>query len=87
MIDIKKVNVSEKIKLLIGYDMWSTDTLDGKVESLRLADGPLGLIKDDDNGERIKTTAMPSTVVTANTWNNSLAYLQGETITDECIRI
>ena len=34
--------------------MWSTHSLDGKIDSLRLADGPLGLIKDDERLETLE---------------------------------
>lgn len=82
---IDNLTVEEKLRLLSGRDMWSTSDANGKVRSLRLADGPLGLVKDDENGVRIKTTAMPSMVVVANSWNRELAYLAGRVVADECV--
>lgn len=82
---LEKFTLEEKLCMLAGCDMWSTSEANGKIKSLRLADGPLGLVKDDENGIRIKTTAMPSTVVVANSWDRKMAYLEGRVIADECV--
>ena len=82
--DVKSLTIDEKLRLLCGKDDWRTESLNGKLSSLFLSDGPNGLRKMGENGT-IPATAMPNLSVIANTWNRDLAYLDGKTIADECI--
>ena len=84
--DIKSLTIEEKLKLLIGFNRWQTYDANGKVPSIFVADGPNGLRKMNvETGETIKATAMPNISHLANTWDVELAYLDGETIADDCI--
>ncbi len=83
--DIKKLTLDEKIKLLTGVKNNGTFDADGKLKNLALNDGPSGPRKINDKWEAIPSTAMPSSVVVANTWDTKLGFLVGATIADECI--
>ena len=84
--DIKTLTLDEKIHLLTGKNMWQTENANGKLPSIWLADGPLGLRMIDTEKRMTKpATAMPSSVVVANSWDEENARLQGSTIADECI--
>ncbi len=82
--DVKNLTLDEKLRLICGKDDWRTESLDGKLAALFLSDGPNGLRKMGENGT-IPATAMPNLSVISNTWNKDLAYLDGQTIADECI--
>ena len=88
--DIKKLTLDEKINLLTGKNFWQTSDASEKLPSLWLADGPAGLrmletLEADVESAMKPATAMPSSVVVANSWDVENARLQGETIADECI--
>ncbi len=83
--DIKKLTLDEKILLLNGVANNGTYEADGKIKKLALNDGPSGPRKINAKWEAIPSTAMPSSVVVANTWDTELGYLVGATIADECI--
>ena len=84
--DIKQLTLDEKLHLLTGKDTWRLETANGKLPEVFLADGPHGLrmINIADRTTK-KATAMPNLCVLANTWDTELAYLQGNTIADDCI--
>ena len=84
--DIKNLTIEEKLRLLIGFNRWQTNDANGKVPSLFLSDGPNGLrMMNVDTGETYKATVMPNISHLANTWDEDLAFLDGETIANECI--
>ncbi len=83
--DIKKLTLDEKIELLVGVDTWHTSSLNGKLRQIRMSDGPNGLRKEGDDGKIVSSTSMPTLSVVANTWNKELAYLDGQTIADDCV--
>ncbi|MBQ8323143.1 MAG: glycoside hydrolase family 3 C-terminal domain-containing protein [Clostridia bacterium] len=84
--DSKNFTTDEKLRLLTGKNHWQTEDLDGKLPSVFLSDGPHGLrMVNKTNTAIIPATAMPTLSVLANSWDPALAYLQGETIADECI--
>ena len=85
MYDIKSLTLEEKLKLLTGADNWRLTTANGKLPTVFLTDGPHGVRKMTDDHKTIKATLMPSLSVVCNTWNEDLAYLQGQTIADEVI--
>lgn len=83
---VKDLTLDQKIKLLAGKNTWELYDADGKLPNVFLADGPHGLrMVDIETGKTKFATAMPNNVVLANTWNKDLAYLQGNTIADDCI--
>ena len=84
--DIKNLTLEEKLNLLTGADNWRTVSANGKLKEVFMADGPHGLRKMNDDNSTVKSTAMPSLSMVANTWNEDMAYLQGETIADECLQ-
>ncbi len=84
--DLSKLTREEKVRLLTGKDWWHTDDLDGKVYSIKVGDGPVGLrAQNQDQTQTIPATAFPSSQVLSQTWNPSLAYRTGELLADECI--
>ncbi len=83
--DINQLTLEEKFKLLCGVDAWHTSSANGKLPILHLSDGPSGLRKINENGETIKSTAMPTISTISNSWSRECARLDGETIADECI--
>ena len=85
--DLSKFTLDEKIKLLAGKNTWELENANGKLPDVFLADGPHGLrMVDISTMKTKKATAMPNNVVLANTWNEDLAYLSGNTIADDCIQ-
>lgn len=86
MYDINSLTLEEKLKLLTGADNWRLTTANGKLPTVFLSDGPHGVRKMTDDHKTLKATLMPSLSVVCNTWNEDLAYLQGQTIADECLQ-
>ena len=93
MYNIKNLTLEEKLKLLAGKNTWQLSNANGKLPDVFLADGPHGLrmldldkkIIGTEKYETKKATAMPNFCVLANTWDPELAYLDGQTIADDCI--
>ncbi|MBO7297789.1 MAG: hypothetical protein J6U60_01930 [Clostridia bacterium] len=63
------------------------ETANGKLPEIYLSDGPHGLRMHDkaDPSRIVPATAFPCLSVLANTWDIELAYMQGNTIADDCI--
>lgn len=84
---LEELSVQEKLRLICGKDNWHTEDFGGKLESISVSDGPVGLrtMKETD-GEwtTIPAVAFPSVEVLANTWNIELAKGMGEALADEC---
>jgi len=84
--DITTLTLEEKLKLLTGRNSWQLETANGKLPDVFLSDGPNGLrMHDKTTNQTKKATAMPNIHVIANTWNPELAFLDGETIADDCL--
>lgn len=83
--DVKKLTLEEKLKLLSGATCWQTYDANGKLKSAFLSDGPHGVRKIDKDGSTVKSTAMPALSTVANSWNVEAAYLDGQTIAEDCI--
>lgn len=86
----KDLNLDEKLILLCGKEhSMSLETLDGKLPSITMSDGPHGLrtFRKDENGKSkaVPATAMPSLTVIANSWNKEAAKTDGGVLGDECI--
>lgn len=91
--NLNAFSLEEKMRLLTGKDWWTLYDIEGRLPKVELHDGPHGLrraVYEMENG-KIKSrtyfpaTAMPTLSMLANTWNPSLARLEGETIADEFI--
>ena len=82
---LSSFTIEEKCRLLAGKDLWHTEDLDGKVYSVKVSDGPLGLRTKGFDGGYIPATAFPSGQVLSQTWEPALAYRMGEMLADECI--
>ena len=89
--DVKQFTLEEKLRLLTGRNFWMLSTLDGKLPEVFLSDGPHGLRMHDRKLDTIvpnsviPAVAYPSLSVLANSWDEDLAYLQGQSIADECV--
>lgn len=86
--DVKDFSLEEKLSFLSGKNTWQLETAGGKLPCVWLSDGPNGLRKVEKQGDKevtVKATAMPNLSVLANTWNRELAYLDGQTIADDCV--
>lgn len=70
--------LADRIRLVSGRDVWTTEPVDGLVEAMWLADGPHGLRKQatpSDRlglGESIPATCFPVAAVLASTWDPAL---------------
>ncbi len=97
---ISTLTVEEKIHLVVGKGSMQTDSANGKIKPIYMADGPLGLRVNPKTMTQVPSsmnmatgipepvvepTAMPSTANLASTWNRDLAYLFGSTLADDCI--
>lgn len=90
--DSKKLTTAEKVKLIMGADFWSNETLDNRLYRFILSDGPVGLrhpkILNEANQTKeitIPSVAYPSSQVLSQTWNRELAYSVGKSIGNDCI--
>ena len=86
---MKNLTIEEELDLLIAKDRWSNSSANGKIKSLFLADGPLGIRKERvKNGVPVHTMrsiGYPSMNVVANTWNAELTYQFGECLGEDAI--
>lgn len=88
MLTVKDLSVEEKLRLICGRDNWSTVDFDGKIPSVFVSDGPVGLRTEkniDGKQVTLPAVAYPAIQVLANTWNAELAYKMGESLADDCI--
>ncbi len=70
----------EKIRLNMGKDSWSTYDAGGKISSIIVSDGPLGLRQHG-----LPSIAYPSTQMLSHTWSVELVASYAEAIADDCI--
>ena len=82
--DIGQLTLEEKIALLTGANEWQTSSADGKLPQVFLSDGPNGLQMFRE-GAAQSATSMPALSLVAQTWDKSLAYLDGETIANDAV--
>ena len=84
------ISNSEKIKLVMAKDWWETEDLGGKLEKLKVSDGPVGLrclaVTDSwENDSIYPSVAYPCYQMLSQTWDTSLAWEMGRAIADDCI--
>ncbi len=82
--DIACLTLEEKLHLLCGKDWWCLENANGKLPDFRVGDGPSGLRKEID-GTWVSATLMPTLSVVSNTWSREMAFLDGETIANDCV--
>lgn len=76
---LKQMTVEEKLGYIGGVDWMYTKNIDRLgVHRMKMSDGPQGL------GTHGKSTAYPSTVTLAATWNENLAYQYGQSLGRDC---
>ena len=79
----------EKLKLIMAKNQWATDDLNGKIESVVVSDGPIGIRKTLDptnwGGKINPSVAYPSAQCEAMTFNTELIYKMGKAIANDCI--
>ncbi len=85
---VKDLSVEEKLRLLCSKGFWYTMDFDGKLPSVSVSDGPVGVRAERKNekGETITlpSVSYPSAQLLANTWNKACAKLMGECLADDC---
>lgn len=85
---VKDLSVEEKLRLLCSNGFWYTMDFDGKLPSVSVSDGPVGVRAERKNekGETITlpSVSYPSAQLLANTWNKACAKLMGECLADDC---
>lgn len=85
---VKDLTVEEKLRLLCSNGFWHTMDFDGKLPSVSVSDGPVGLRAErkDENGNTVTlpSVSYPSAQSLANTWNVQCAELMGECLADDC---
>ncbi len=88
--DISAFTVEEKLRLVAGRpDNWHTEDLGGKLASVFMSDGPIGLRTPvySPEGEELydaPAVAYPDGQVLSQTWDTSLAYRMGAMLADDC---
>lgn len=85
---VNDLTAEEKLRLLCGADCWHTADLGGKIPSVEMSDGPVGLRTERTNekGERVTLPAVayPSIDVLCNTWDEELARKTGLALSCDC---
>lgn len=86
---VKDLTAEEKLRLICGKGFWNTEDLGGKLPTVTVSDGPLGLrkvVKEETGAEHDKPSlAYPSAQSLANTWNRELAKEMGGCLADDCL--
>ncbi|MBO5286294.1 MAG: glycoside hydrolase family 3 C-terminal domain-containing protein [Clostridia bacterium] len=88
--DYKQLTLDEKLRLLTGKNVWEFMYYPGKVNQLKMSDGPCGLRKVSHDGgegkqESFKATAMPAPSVLSNSWSRETVKKVASGIADDCI--
>ena len=90
---LKELSIPEKAALLEGYESWMTNAVPRLgIPAIHLTDGPVGLRKRaEDTGEGVlglgqscPSTAFPTSVSVANSWDPENAERMGRAIGEEC---
>lgn len=90
---LNQLTIPEKAALLEGYESWMTNAVPRlNIPSIYLTDGPVGVRKKKDEkgkgvmglGQSYPSTAFPTSVSIANSWNTENARRMGEAVGREC---
>lgn len=86
MVDFKNLTLDEKLKLLVLEKDFSSNSLDGKISTFTMSDGPnglrMGLVEETKGG---KIHCYPALHVLANTWSRDCSKLVGRALASDCI--
>lgn len=88
--DRRELTTKQKIRLVMGADVWTNYDMDGAIYKFVVSDGPIGLRQplDRNTAEQsdcIKSVAYPSLQILAQTWDEGLAYRLGQSLGNDCI--
>lgn len=87
-ISVKELTTEEKLRLLCSNGFWYTVDFGGKIPSVAVSDGPVGLRTERKNekGETVTlpSVSYPSAQSLANSWDTELAKKMGECLADDC---
>lgn len=88
-ITLKDLTAEEKLRLICAKGAWYTEDFEGKLPTVCVSDGPVGLRAErfDEKGEKyiVPSVAYPSVQSLANTWSRECAREMGECLADDCI--
>ncbi len=88
MVKLSELTVEEKLRLICGKGTWNTDDLNGKLPSLLMCDGPVGVRKVKIEENYVQTpypsVSYPALQCLTNTWNRRLAREMGAALADDC---
>lgn len=89
---LASLTLEEKTSLLSGMDFWRTQEIPAKgVPSVRMADGPHGVRKEDfrharkHGGHSVPATCFPTAAAQACAWDPALEEALGKAIAAECL--
>ena len=89
MRSLQDLTAEEKLRLICAKGFWNTEDIYGKVPSLSVSDGPVGVRKvaADENGKQydLPSVAYPAIQCLANSWSEELARGMGEALADDCL--
>lgn len=88
-ITVNDLTAEEKLRLICAKGFWYTEDFGGKLPSVCVSDGPVGLRAEryNEKGEKytVPSVAYPSIQSLANTWSRECACEMGESLADDCI--
>ena len=84
------LTTQQKVKLLMGADLWTNYDAEGQIYKFVVSDGPVGLRQPRDKASAeqadcIRSVAYPSFQMLSQTWDASLAYEMGKSLGNDCI--
>ncbi len=87
-ITVKDLTAQEKLRLICADGFWYTSDLGGKLPTVCVSDGPVGLRAErvNDKGEKYTVPAVsyPSVQMLANSWSTECARETGECLACDC---
>lgn len=87
---LKDLTLKEKVSLTSGRAFWHTQSIEGKVPSIMMTDGPHGLRKQKNRedtvgmNDSVPATCFPSSATICNSWDEELMEKVGEALGEEC---
>lgn len=88
-ITVKDLTAEEKLRLICAKGFWYTEDFGGKLPTVCVSDGPVGLRAErvGEKGEKytVPSVAYPSVQMLANTWSKDRAREMGACLADDCI--
>jgi len=88
-ITVNDLSVEEKLRLICAKGFWYTEDFGGKLPSVCVSDGPVGVRAEriDEKGEKYTapSVAYPSIQLLANTWSRECVKEMAGRLADDCI--